>query len=83
MLNLQLNEIKSTESFTRFTYKNLDKFSEIKKVEIEYQPITESVLVLFYNKNGDYLPLFDETSFRAVTQPLSKKVIRLHKNNFI
>lgn len=80
MLKLQLEEIKATKSFTRFTYKNRVDYSVIKTVEIEYN--NHSIEVTFYDKHGDYLNCFDETSFKGITTPLVKQVMRLHERNF-
>lgn len=80
MLNLQLEEIKATKSFTRFTYRNMVDYSIIKTVEIEYNHC--AYYVVFYDKEGNYLNSFNETSFREITQPLVKRVIRLHEINF-
>lgn len=80
MLNLQLEEIKATKAFTRFTYRNMVDYSVIKTLEIEYNH--GAYYVTFYDKEGNYLNSFNETSFREITQPLVKRVIRLHESNF-
>lgn len=80
MLKLKLEEIKATESFTRFTYINTEKYSSFKRLEIEY--LHGEISVMFFNRYGAYINCLDETSFREITQPLIKKVIRLHKTSF-